>query len=190
MTKNQKVFIFIGGGIALLCLISCAAVMLFFRGVGNAITNSALKSPEEVQAAAQEIATVDMPAGYTAKEGMNILGMTIAIYKSGSSDVFIMMMGMPAASDLSQTDMDQMQQSFDRQYASRGYQMQVVDVRDVTIRGNPGKVIISEGTGNESQIRQVTVFFKGNKGLSALFITGPIDQWDAVAYDLMIRSIR
>ena len=45
MTKNQKIFIFIGGGIGLLCLVSCAVVLLFFRGVGSAITNSAIKKP-------------------------------------------------------------------------------------------------------------------------------------------------
>ncbi|RPJ50890.1 MAG: hypothetical protein EHM21_03990 [Chloroflexi bacterium] len=190
MTKNQKIFIFIGGGIGLLCLVSCAAVMLFFRNVGSAITNNAIKSPEEVQAAAQEVATIDMPFGYSATEGMNILGITMAIYKSSSSDVFIMLMQMPTSSDLNQSDIGQMQQAFDRQYSSRGYQMQVVDVKDVTIRGNPGKVIISEGSANGVENRQVTVFFEGNNGLAALFITGPINQWDTAAYDQMIQSIR
>ena len=143
-----------------------------------------------MQAAAQEIATVDMPPGYSASEGMKILGITMAIYKSSNSDIFIMMMQMPTSSDINQTDIQQMQQAFDRQYSSRGYQMQVVDMRDVTIRGNPGKVIISEGNTNGTDMRQVTAFFKGNNGLAALFITGPINQWDTAAYDQMIRSIR
>jgi hypothetical protein len=190
MTKNQKILIFVGGGVGLLCLISCAVVLLFFRGVGNAITSSALKSPEEIQAAAEQVATLDMPAGYSATEGMRILGMTMAIYKSPSSDVFIMLMSMPTASGLNQSDIQQMQQTFNQQYSSRGYQMQVVDVRDVTIRGKPGKVIISEGTSNGQSIRQVVAFFTGNNGLAALFITGPKDQWDTAAYDQMILSIR
>jgi hypothetical protein len=190
MTKNQKIMVFVGGGIALLCLVSCAVVLLFFRGVGSAITNSVFKSPEEVQAAAQEIARVDMPAGYSPSEGMQILGITMAIFKSSNSDVFIMMMEMPKSTNLNQTDIDQMQQAFDRQYSGRGYQMQVVDVKDITIRGKPGKVIISEGTANGSETRQVTVFFMGNHGLAALFITGPKNQWNTKAYDRMILSIR
>jgi hypothetical protein len=190
MTKNQKILLIVAGIVGALCLVSCAVVMLLFRGVGNAITNSVLKSPAEVQAAADKIATVDMPAGYSASEGMQILGITMAIYKSDSSDVFIMLMEMPKASDLNETDIQQMQRTFNQQYSSRGYQMQVVDVRDVTIRGKPGKVIISEGTAKGAEIRQVIAFFMGNNGLAALFITGPKDQWETESYDQMIQSIR
>jgi hypothetical protein len=190
MTKNQKIFIIIGAGISLLCLVSCAVVLLFIRGLGSAIKDSTFNNPDEAQAAAQKIATVSMPAGYSATAGMNILGTTMVVYNSDSSDVFIMMMQMPASGDLSQTDIQQMQQTFEQQYASRGYQMQVVDVREIILRGDPAKVVISEGTSNGVEIRQVTVFFKGNKGLAALFITGPIDQWDTAAYDQMIHSIR
>jgi hypothetical protein len=190
MTRNQKIFIGVGAGIVVLCLGACAVVLLFFRGLGNAITNSANKSPAEVQAAANNIAVFDLPAGYAAAEGMEILGITVAVFKSSSSDVFIMLMEMPTAADLSDANFSQMQLVFDRQFGSQGYQMHVVQTKDVTVRGKPGKIFISEGTANGKNIRQVTVFFHGNHGMAAFFITGPISQWDTAAYDQMIRSIR
>ncbi len=190
MTKNQKIIIFVVGGIVILCLASCVVGFLLFRGVGSAITNSVIKSTVEVQSQAQQIATIDMPAGYSASEGFNIFGVTMAIFKSSSSDVFIMLMQMPKTGDLTQADIDLMQQTFNRQYSSRGYQMHVVSTKDMTIRDKPAKMIVSEGTGSGKAIRQVVVFFTGNNGLAALFVTGPQDQWDAQAYDAMIRSIR
>lgn len=190
MPKKQKAIIFIVAGAALLCLVACGAVLLVMRNVGTAITNSAFKNPAEAAAAAQQIATLNPPAGYTPTEGMKILGMTMVIYKSNNSNVFIMLMELPTSNNLNNADITRMRETFNQQYGSRGYQMKVVDEKDITVRGQPGKVIISEGAANNVQVRQVIVYFKGNHGLAALFVTGPLSEWNTSAYDQMILSIR
>lgn len=188
MTNKQKIFIGIGAGLSVLCLVACGVILLAFRGVGNAITNSQFKTPQEAQAAAQDIAAIDMPAGYTASEGMKILGITMVIYKS-SSPVNILVMEMPTG-DLNDQNIQQMQRAYDQQSGGQSG-MRVVDTKTVTIRNKPARIVISEGTLNAAaQIRQVIVYFQGNHGLASLIISGPISQWDTNAYDAMIRSIR
>lgn len=189
MTKKQKIIIGVAAGLAVLCLAACGVTLLIFRAAGSAITNSQIKSPQEAQAAAESIAAFDMPQGYTASQGMKLLGMTVVMYQS-SSRVNIMVMEMPTGRELNDADIRQMQRAYDQQSGGRSG-MRVVDTKELTIRGKPARIIISEGPLKAGeQFRQVIVYFQGNHGLASMFITGPVSDWNAAAYDAMILSIR
>src|SRR3990172_5632616 len=74
---------------------------------------------------------------------------------------------------------EQMEEAFKQQNQRQNTQMQVVEERTETIRGEEVIVTISESASSDTvQFRQWMTVFKGNKGPTVLMIQGPTNSWD------------
>jgi hypothetical protein len=96
-----------------------------------------------------------------------------------------------------QTGMDQQQveqqlrQSAEQQFGFRGMKMQLVEVKEATIRGEQTEINIYEGTDqNGMSMRQLITALPGKDGNAMLLILGEVNGWDQELVDDFIKSIR
>ena len=84
----------------------------------------------------------------------------------------------------------QIQQSFEQQSGLRGLRMEIVDVRQVTIRGDEVDVTTLEGQDDNGLVmRQLVTTFPAKNGTGMLMIMGPAQNWDEDMIDQFIESL-
>lgn len=190
MTKQTKIIIGIVAGILVLCLITCVAAFLFLRIAGSRVSESVAQDPVAVETTVNEIVDFDLPAGFQPQSSLDLLGMKMAMYQNDANNNFMVVMQLPIAAG--QDTIEQMQQAFERNTGRNFSNMKVIEQRDLTVRGQPAKMIISEGLEGESNtpIRQMLVAFEGSGGTAMITVFGPSDSWDQDTYDRMVESIR
>jgi len=189
MNKNQKVWIAVGVA-AGLCLVACVVGFFVLRQLGSQLVNL---DPADVQAVSDKIAQYDVPPGYQALMSMSFPGLydVVALSSTDSSSMMIMLMQFTSNMGMTQEQMqEQVRQSFEQQSGQRGIQMQVVETREETIRGETVTITISEGTSEGDTLRQWMTVFKGNGGPTVLMIQGSDDDWDEELIVNFIHSIR
>ena len=85
---------------------------------------------------------------------------------------------------------EQMRRSFEQQSGWRGLKMKVVEVRQMTIRGEEVDVTTFEGTDERGFVlRQIITTFPGKDGTALLMIMGAAQTWDEAEIDQFIESI-
>lgn len=188
--KSKTVWIVIGV-IAGLCLIACVIGFFVFRQVGSKMINT---NPADVATVSDKIAEYDMPPGYQAQMSMSLLVydmVVLAPSQSSANSMIIIMMQFNSGTNMSREEMQQqMQQAYQQQGGTGGVQMQVVETREETIRGETVTVTISEGTTEGVTIRQWMTVFRGNAGPTVLMIQGAPSDWDDDLITDFIHSIR
>lgn len=185
--KNRTVWIIVGVA-AVLCLIACVVIFLVVGKMGSDMFNF---NPSDVQAVSDKIAQYDMPPGYKPAMSMSIPSMYDMVALSDDSGTMIMFMQFTAQTGMSEQQMqEQMRQSFEQQSGQGGVPMQVVEMREDTIRGQKVTITISEGTGEGVTMRQWMTVFKGNGGPTVLMIQGATFNWDDTLITNFIHSIR
>ncbi|MBE0699163.1 MAG: hypothetical protein IH586_19760 [Anaerolineaceae bacterium] len=189
-SNTTKIIIIVVAVLAVLCLIACAVAFLFFRGVGQTVSNSVQSDPQEVSNASQKIASFDPPAGFSAGTSMSLLGVTFVIHEAKDIDSVLIIIQMPSSMEMNDATIQQMQEQMQRQSGRRLENYRTINEYDATIRGKPGKVIIQEGDMNGNAFRQMLVIFEGKGGLAMMSILGPTSHWDQAAYDKMVNSIK
>lgn len=193
MTRNQIITV-----IAILLLICCCVVGLAFAGLtymGNTIGSSFENAgdPARVAEIREAVADYDIPAGYQ-EMAFDIFFMKYIMLTPDftSTDPLIMMMQIPDSMTSEEEMQREMERSMARQSGRSGnVNMEVVEQKTITIRGQQIPATISEGQ-SESGItmRQMTAVFKGKNGLAILMIMGEKSSWNQQMIDSFIASIR
>jgi hypothetical protein len=164
--------------------------------LGQSVAQAVKTDPTAIAAVGQNIADFDIPEGYEMGGAMSIMGIDYVFIMPASPSPQEMMASLltqfPASMATSQEQMEQqMKRAFQQQYYQEGVEMEVVETKTITIRGEDATQIISEGTGeNGVTIRQLMLFFDGKGGLAALMVMGATSTWDQEAIDDFISSIR
>ena len=82
-----------------------------------------------------------------------------------------------------------MRQSFASEFQRGTTNMHYVGTRQVTIKGQPTELSISEGGLGAGTVRQATGVFDGKGGLAMVMIIGNVDAWDWAVFDQFCESI-
>ncbi len=194
--KNNK-RIWIGLGIALLfCLCAVAVAVVVFMRLGQKVQEGVKTDPESAAKAAHAIADYELPPGYQEQMAMDLFVYSMVVIGpemgpgSPSAKPMIMLAQFQAGADQQQMQ-EQLRQSFEQQSGRRGASMELVEVKEMTIRGADVEVFIYEGSDeNGSVLRQLVTTFPGKDGTAMLMIMGSPDDWDQEEIDAFIESIR
>lgn len=192
MTRNQKIILAVVAGILVMCLIACVVGFLAFQRMGQTVMESAAQDPQEAAARAEDIADFTPPPGFTAETGIEILGISMVFFNDPAKpDTVIILMQMPITGELTDTTFDSMREAMERQSGRRLRNVQTIEDRAVTIRGEPARVVVQEGENSDGRpYRQMLAAFQGEDGLALLTIAGPTTEWDQAAFDQSVESIR
>ena len=194
---NKNKWIWIGLGAALLfCCCAVVAAILVFRQAGKTIEEGMKTDPESAAQAARKIADYDLPPGYQEQMSMDILFYSFVIIapetdtQTTTSPLIMLAQFSQAGMDRQQME-QQLRQAFEQQSGQRGADMQVVEVKNMVIRGEEVEVTIFEGTDtNGYVVRQLITSFPGKDGTAMLMIMGSPSAWDDKVIDDFIESIR
>ena len=194
---NKNKWIWIGLGAALLfCCCAVVAAYLVFRQAGKTIQDGMKTDPESAAQAARKIADYDLPPGYQEQMSMDILFYSFVIIapetdtQTTTSPLIMLAQFSQAGMDRQQME-QQLRQAFEQQSGQRGADMQVVEVKNMVIRGEEVEVTIFEGTDtNGYVVRQLITSFPGKDGTAMLMVMGSPSAWDDKVIDDFIESIR
>jgi hypothetical protein len=188
MGKGTKIALGIVAGMLGLTAILCVVGVLVFR---NMALNFEPAGPEEAAATGAEILDYQIPPGYEHVLAMDVLGSkVVSIAKTADLDApMIMIMQIPSFGD-AETARRSLEQSAQNQGGGQGFNMQVVESKELVVNGKPATMIISEGqTQGQQSFRQVQIVFEGKTGSGLIMISGTIDSWDSAGVDRFIRSL-
>lgn len=193
---NKNKWIWIGLGAALLfCCCAVLAAYLVFRQAGQTLQDGMKTDPESAAQAAHKIADYDLPPGYQEQMSMDILFYSFVVI-APDTDTQPTTSPLIMLAQFSQTGMDreqmeqQLRQAFEQQSGQRGADMQVVEVKNMVIRGEEVEVTIFEGTDTDGYVmRQLITSFPGKDGTAMLMIMGSPSAWDDNMIDDFIESI-
>jgi hypothetical protein len=196
MSRNTKIILGILAGLVVVCI--CAVGGLFAAGLFAAhkavdlASKNITSNPGEIEAIARRIVAFELPQGYHPEYGMSIMGYSLVGFSSSDGHSHIMMMQFPASSNLTPEEMEaQMHQATQGQSYTFGRQeMQVVEQRDITVRGEAATATIAEGTGNGETFRQLSVVFDGDDGPVLLVYSARVNEWDQAAIENLLASIQ
>lgn len=169
----------LGTGIALLALVLAT--------VGCGLISTGESAGEK----ASDIATFDIPAGFTPEVGMELAGVAMVGYIGSDENNRIFLIQAPESSNMTQA---QLEQSLHDALNSAGDSPgETVDAQEVpvTIRGE--QVTATEGTGTGADnvaVRVLTVPFTGDGGPALLMFQTAEADWDQAEVDAFIASFR
>lgn len=197
MNKTTKTILIILGALGLICI--CGAAILMgtglwgFTRIIDFAENNTTEDPQEVAKIASEIADFEIPEAFTKQYGIKIATFSMVQYMNSGEDTFLFVTQFPAGTSINPDEMMSQIRSNSRNPNSPWYntETQLVEQRDVTIRGEETTLSISEGT-NEQGVtyRIANAKFQGNGAGPALFmIVGPVDDWDIELAEDFIASI-
>ena len=191
--KNKWIWIGLGAAVLFCC---CAVLVAFFvfRQAGQKIKDGVKTDPVAASEAAHKIVDYNLPPGYQEQMSMDILFYSFVIIapeSSGSATDPIIMLAQFSQSGTDRKQMEeQLRRSFEQQSGRRGADMQVVEVKTMTIRGEEVEVTTFEGTDqNGNVLRQLITSFPGKDGTAMLMIIGSAQEWDQKLVDGFIESI-
>lgn len=190
MTRQTKIILGVVAGILVLCLITCVAAFVLFRSVGSRVTQSVDQDPATVETTAQEIASFDLPEGFQPESSMDLLGVKMAFYSNRSTNQVIMLFQLP---EMAETNVEQIRQIFEQSSGRNFSNMETIEQRELTVRGQPATLVVQQGVDENDEnreIRQLLLVFQGQNGTVMLSAFGPLETWDQDVYERMIESIR
>jgi hypothetical protein len=196
-SKNNNKWIWIGlGAAALFCLCAVAVAVLVFVRLGQQFREGIKTDPQGASEAAHAIADYDLPEGYQEQMAMDFFAYSMVVIGPDSSAAFsssgkpiILMAQFQFATNRKQME-EQMTRSIEQQPSRRGLQLEVVEVKTMTIRGEETEVTLLEGADESGLVvRQLITTFPGKDGTAMLMIVGPAEYWDQEEIDQFVESI-
>ncbi|REJ90739.1 MAG: hypothetical protein DWQ34_16695 [Planctomycetota bacterium] len=189
-TSTKVILAVVGiGGVAL--LVCCGVAIWFFSQSFDVIEN-----PDDVQAMADSIATIEIPAPYQPYRGMKFdlgVSMQMALFSrnGGNQQGAVVLMQMAAPG---QQNDEQMKAQFRQQMQQSGQNQEInvesSETRTFVIDGEECDFEFVSGTDQSgNQVRQVTGVFPGRGGAAFLMVLEQEDNWDEDAVVQMIESI-
>jgi hypothetical protein len=195
--KNKNKWIWIGlGGALLFCLCAVVVAGLVFMRIGQQFREGFKTDPQGASEAAHAIADYELPDGYQEEVAMDFFAYSMVVITadsstslSSSSKPIIMLAQFQFATNRKQME-EQMTRSIEQQPSRRGLQLEVVEVKTMTIRGEETEVTLLEGADDSGLVvRQLITTFSGKDGTAMLMIIGPAEHWDQEEVDKFIESI-
>ncbi len=181
MNKTTKTILIVIGSLLVLC--ACASAVLLGTGawsIGKLVQfaeNNTTEDPQKVAQMASEIATYNVPEGFSKQYGMKLGSWSLAQYMTGDENTILFVTQFPAGTSINVDQMMRQIQSNSRNPNSPWYNtdMALVEQKPVTIRGQETTLNISEGTTKEGVFyRMANAEFQGDGEGPALFmIVGP-----------------
>lgn len=196
--KNNNKWIWIGLGAAVLfCLCAVGLAIFLFARLGQQFRENMKTDPRGASEAAHAIADYELPEGYQEQVAMDFFAYTMVMmgpesttYPDSTAGPMIMLAQFKMAMNQQQMQ-EQMRRSFEQQAGRPGVQMEVVEVKKMTIRGEEVDVTILEGTDDKGFIlRELITTFPGKDGTALLMIIGPAQFWDEDEIDQFVESIQ
>lgn len=197
--KSSTKWIWIGlAGAALFCLCAVGVAVLLFARIGRQFQEGMKTDPQGASEAAHAIADYELPEGYQEQIAMDFFTYIMvmigpeAATPSANSAAGPMIMLAQFEMMANQPQMqEQMRRSFEQQGGRREVSMEVVEVKQMTIRGEEVDVTILEGKDDKGLIlRELVTVFPGKDGTAFLMIMGPAQFWDTEEIDQFVESIR
>jgi hypothetical protein len=194
MSKTTKTILIILGIIILCCCVVGAGGFIFLRNFAANlnIDNYLVTDPLQIEQAASEIARYDLPAGYEEAYSMDLFGFMQGVFITNENKGMLISMIQLNSSIASSMEgyEEQFQQSFLEQYQMENVDLQLVDQRTVTIRGEDTTVQVFEGSGTDGMdyIQWLTTF-EGNNGTVIVVIFGNASHWNDAEVESFLNSI-
>jgi hypothetical protein len=184
-------------GLAATILVCCCAALfawLVFRQVGQQVQQGMKTDPASASKAAHEIVDYDLPQGYEEKMAMDLGFYAIAMLGPVDAEAPgpIIMLAQFSSYGMDPEQMEQqLRQSFEQQSGRRGMNMELVEVKKMTIRGEETDVAVFEGTDEfGNSLRQLLASFPGKDGTVMMMIMGDTQAWDEELVENFINSLR
>jgi len=178
MNEDTKRTVITIGGILLLCCFMTLMASVMGYGVWTEIDKRINIGPGDSAQAAENIATMDIPAGYTLTSGMSMLVFDMATLTPTSDkslpSIMLVQFSKYISIDIENVDIES------------GDSLPVVDSFQITIRGKERTVTVRE----DSRSRHWTVIFDGNAGDALFMAEGSISGWDEGLLLDFLNSIR
>ena len=198
MDKTTKTLLMIIGSLLVLCACTVAALMggglWGFTKFAQFADRSTTEDAQEVAQIASEIADFDLPAEFDTQYGMKIASFSMVQYTTRNEDTYIFLTQFPAGTSINPDEMMRQIKDNARNPKSPWYNtdMQLVEQKPVTIRGEKTALSFSEGTSDQGvPYHMINAKFQGKgPGPSLLVIVGPADQWDTKMVEDFIASIQ
>ena len=198
MDKTTKTLLIIIGSLLVLCACTVAALMggglWGFTKFAQFADRSTTEDAQEVAQIASEIADFDLPAEFDTQYGMKIASFSMVQYTTRNEDTYIFLTQFPAGTSINPDEMMRQIKDNARNPKSPWYNtdMQLVEQKPVTIRGEKTALSFSEGTSDQGvPYHMINAKFQGKgPGPSLLVIVGPADQWDTKMVEDFIASIQ
>lgn len=143
---------------------------------------------DQVANAAAEIADFELPAGYRADFTARLMSFTVAAFnpEDGHSHLYLIQSEDKADGEKLASMLGQLAPGSSDPRTS----LTVVETHPVTVRGEEGTLVISDGVNSEGDsYRQATVAFQGLGGPALLVLSEPVEGWDQEAVDAFLASI-
>lgn len=169
----------IGAILVLCCFITLMAGIVIW-GLGKEVDKRINIGPQDAAQAQENIATVDIPAGYQLTSGMSMLVFDMATFTPTSDkalpSIMLVQFSKYISIDLEGIDIQ----------SGNSDSLPVVDTFQATIRGKETIITVKE----DSRNRQWTAIFAGNAGDALFLAEGSISGWDEKLLLDFLRSIR
>jgi hypothetical protein len=190
LSRQTKIVLAIVAGLAVLCLAACIVGALLLGAFGQRVTDSVMTEPQQVQDNASTIAEFDLPPGFATESSINMLGIRVAMFTNTQNDHFISLLQIPTRGDINDENIRQLEEAMARGSNRQLADVQTIEERALTVRGEPARLLLQSGTSDGRAYRQLLLAFQGKGGLALLIVMGPEAGWDQPVYDAMIESIR
>lgn len=194
--NRKQVTIIVGILVALCCCVAGLGLAgMWYAGDQLGGMMEGANDPENVTKIAQSIATYDLPAGYE-QIGFDILSIKYIFMMPGDNQApMIMLAQFPDSMVGNQEELArEMESSMARQTGQGAADLQVVEQKTYTIRGQQVETVIMDGVadieGQSVDIRQMIIVFDGKEGMAALMFYGAKAGWDQTLVDSFIASVR
>lgn len=176
-TKRTLITVAAVGGLC--CFITLMAGVVVW-GLGKEVDKQINIGPQDAAQAQENIATMDIPAGYQLTSGMSMLVFDMVTLTPTNDralpNIMLVQFSKYTSIDLEGIDIQ----------SDNSDSLPVVDTFQIRIRGEETTVTVKE----DSRNRQWTALFEGNSG-SALFLAeGSISGWDEQLLMDFLKSIR
>lgn len=165
-------------GLALAVILSCAVTIALFQR---------LTDDRQVTTLAHQIADFNLPEGYQPDYAVEMLGYTVAAYRSGDAHLTLLQAPPGIVPD------EQSIQSYGTNenigISWRDESLVFADQR--VVREHPAQMTLTDRTnGSGQRYRSLNMVFQGQLGAALLVINQPLAQWDNEAVEAFIGSIR
>ena len=196
--KNNHKWIWIGlGASALFCLCAVGLAIFLLARMGQQFKQGMKTDPQGASEAAHAIADYELPEGYQEQVAMDFFAYTMVMigpesttYPDSTTGPMIMLAQFTMPTNQQQMQ-EQMRRSFEQRSGRPGLQMEVVEVKKATIRGEEVDVTILEGTDDKGLVlRELVTTFPGKDGTALLMIIGLAQFWDEDEIDQFVESIQ
>ncbi len=142
---------------------------------------------EHVTRLAHRIADFDLPAGFQADYAAEMLGYTVAAYRSG--DAHLTLLQAPSGVMPDEKSIQGYGTNENTGIVWRDESLVIAYER--VVRDHPAQMTITDRTnGSGQRYRSLNLVFQGQHGTALLVINQPVAQWDEAAIEALIASIR